>query len=94
MGNVLTGITKIADKSDPTGITGKVNEFSADSGLDFGLLSGAERDKEFKREHAKKQAAFDKAREQQRQETTLTKKREVARSTAKPKTQSLLTRTI
>ena len=84
MGDVLGSVVKATGKVDP--FAGKANEFAKDTGLDFGLLSGAERDKEFKAEHAKKQGAFDKKREQQKQE--------VVRTTPKAKTQSLLTRTI
>lgn len=92
MGDVLGKVAKTTGKLDPTAKA--ANEFAQDTGLDFGLLSGAERDKAFKREHAKKTAAFDKQREQQKQESTLTKKKEVARTTPKAQSQSLLTRTI
>lgn len=92
MGEVLGKVAKTTGKIDPT--AKMANEFAKDTGLDFGLLSGMERDKEFKAEHAKKKAAFERQREQQKQETTLTKKKKVAMDNPRPQTQSLLTRTI
>ncbi|MDB4261363.1 hypothetical protein N9878_00710 [bacterium] len=92
MGDALGKVARLTGDIDPTAKA--ANEFAKDSGLDFGLLSGIDRDKAFKADHAKKTAAFEKQREQQKQESVFQKKKEVSRTTPKAQTQSLLTRTI